>query len=263
MILNGEPLDNSRYSLYHKRRIGFTLKKLHQVGARRIVEVGGHPWCMTSSLVDDPQFDLAATVSAEELTQWPDEIPVTSKTYTLQTAAGRKATFSNYSGNIERTRFSITERPDTVLACEIIEHLIRAPHVMLLNINHWLPDGGKVMITTPNGAAFQNVFRIKSPTAGYRAHTYMRHSYLYTLPQLIDLVSLCGFAIVEAGYKDMWPRTGLSSACGWFGTVPFSYCRAKFKQMIYVIAEKCKHQEILDSRPVVYAADLDWEFIRA
>ena len=56
---------------------------------------------------------------------------------------------------------AVNDGADIVLACEIIEHLTRAPHVMMLNINSWLKPGGRVVLTTPNGAQFDNPLRVK------------------------------------------------------------------------------------------------------
>ena len=196
--VNGRASYNRAYVEYHGRRIARTLEKLRGIGARKIVEVGGHPWAMTALLIDDPSFDVCATISAEEVTNWPDDLGATTQRYHIRTSRGNEAHVINYSANIERTLFDLREKPDTVLACEIVEHLIRSPHVMFLNINHWLPVSGKVLVTTPNGAQFSNPFRRKSPTPAYRCNIYERHSYAYTIDDLTDLIELCGFKILEA-----------------------------------------------------------------
>ena len=204
VLLNGQPVDGLGFLAYHRKRLDFALAKLREIGARRVVEVGGHPWVMTARLVDDPQFELCATISAEEMTKWPDDIGVKSQEYRIETPRGNTACFLNYSANVERTLFGIHEVPDTIVACEIVEHLMRAPHMMFLNINHWLPESGKLLVTTPNGAQFSNPFRRKSLTAAYRSNIYERHSYLYPLDDLTDLITLCGFRVLEAGYWDVY-----------------------------------------------------------
>jgi len=67
IILNENEFDNSSYENYHKKRIKYTIDKLNKIGARNIVEVGGHPWVMTSSILDNQNFDLLATISVDEL----------------------------------------------------------------------------------------------------------------------------------------------------------------------------------------------------
>jgi hypothetical protein len=52
IVINGEPYNADGYFQYHRRRIEATLGKLREIGARRLVEVGGHPWMMTSAFIE-------------------------------------------------------------------------------------------------------------------------------------------------------------------------------------------------------------------
>jgi hypothetical protein len=259
--LNGEPLDVRRYGAYHKHRIQQTLDKLGEIHARDVVELGGHPWIMTAHLIDDPRFQVCATVSAEEVTNWPDDLGVSSRRYCLKTSQGREASFTNYSANLERTRFGIAEQPDTVIACEIIEHLIRSPHVMLLNVNSWLPLSGKLLMSTPNGAHFNNPLRRKPRAPAYRCHIYERHHYVFTLDDLVELVELCGFNVREAGYWKVYERTGFTRIYDLLGYIPLKYAKDKFRRLIYLVAEKNRDLTELPRIPRVYAIDPGWEFI--
>lgn len=261
MLVNGQVPYRPGYLEYHRRRIALTVRKLREIGARKIVEVGAHPWVMTAQLVDDPAFEVCATVSAEELTRWPDDIGVSVQEYRIRTARGKEVTVKNYSANVERTRFELHEVPDTALACEIVEHLIRSPHMMFLNINGWLPVSGKLLVTTPNGAQFANPFRRRSPTAAYRANAYERHSYVYTLDELTELITLCGFSVMEAGYWDVIDRRGLSSVYGLLSRVPLQYFQDKFKKTIYVVGRKERDVAELERVPRVYDPRGNWEFI--
>jgi hypothetical protein len=218
---------------------------------------------MTARLIDDPSFEVCASVSAEEVTAWPDDVGVSVQRYRIRTARGKEAVVLNYSANIERTRFGLHDVPDTALACEIVEHLVRSPHVMFLNINAWLPPGGQLLLTTPNGAQFSNPFRRRSPTPAYRANIYERHSYLYTLDDLAELVTLSGFRVTEAGYWDVTDRQGLSRIYGVLAGVPLPYFRQKFKKTIYVVARKERAGGELPRCPRVYDSRGDWEFIAA
>jgi hypothetical protein len=261
ILVNGQVHDADAYFSYHQRRIAKTIETLHEIGARKIVEVGAHPWVMTARLIDDPAFELCATVSAEEVTNWPDDIGVSIQRYAISTTLGNQATFNNYSANIERTRFGLQESPDTVVASEIVEHLTRSPHIMFLNINHWLPLAGKLLVTTPNGAQFANPLRRKSSTPAYRCNTYERHSYVYTLDDLVDLITLCGFKIVDAGYWNVYRRTGPSSIYDLLSSLPGKYFRDKFMKTIFVVAEKERDVSELARSPRVYDPRGDWEFI--
>lgn len=261
ILVNNDTVNNNHYLQYHVKRIKFTIKKMCFYNTRNIVEVGGHPWAMTAAIVDHPKLQLLATISAEEVLTWPDEIAVQRRIYSIRTFRGKQASFPNYSVNIERSLCAIEETPDTVLACEILEHLLRAPHIMLLNINKWLPMGGKLFITTPNGAQFFNPLRRHTLTPHYRAHVYQRHSFLYTLPYLRDVLELCGFEISESAYCNMYKAYGLAGVYRLLSWLPLPYFQQKFKDTIYVLARKSQDVVELPRRPAFYEPSPDWEYI--
>jgi hypothetical protein len=132
---------------------------------------------------------------------------------------------------------------------------------MCLNINRWLPIGGKLLLTTPNGAQFANPLRRRSSTPAYRCHLYERHAYLYTFKDLIELLSLCGFRIVEAGYWNVYTRRGLPMIYKMLAGLPWTYCREKFMQTLVVVGEKEKDVTDLEKPPQAYAPHGGWEFI--
>ena len=261
ITINGVAIDASFYFNYHRSRLLRTLACVREIGARRVMELGSHPWAMTSLLVDEPSVEVVATVSAEEVTPWPDDIGVRRAAYELVTSSGRRAAFPNYSANLERTRFPIDEQPDTVLACEIIEHLIRSPHVMLLNANDWLPVGGHLVMSTPNGAQLTNVLRRRPPMPGYRASVYERHAYLYTIDELADIVRLCGFDVLDIGYWDVYAPQGWAAVLAPLSRIPIGYVRDKTKRTIFVVAKKARSVVSLDRAPRCYDGRGAWEYI--
>jgi len=261
LIVNDQQIATANYLRFHGRRIQLTIDALQTLGAHRIVELGGHPWVMTSKLIDDSAFEIVATISAEEITNWPDDIGVTRCQYQMRTLAGREVSFPNYSANIERTRFEIDEQPDTVIACEIVEHLVRSPHVMLLNINRWLPIGGKLLITTPNGAQFSNPFRRKASRPAYRCNVYARHNGGVTRDQLTDLVELCGFGVRESDFWNVYQRSGPSETYSLLGALPLSYLKEKFRRTIFLTAEKKSDVTELVRLPKCYVPSPEWEFV--
>ena len=112
--VDGEVSRYQHYLDFHRRRIEVTLNKLREMGARRLVEVGSHPWIMTAALIDDPDFEVCATVSAEEVSRWPDDIDMTTRYYDFETARGNSARILNYSANVERRRFALSEPRSSV-----------------------------------------------------------------------------------------------------------------------------------------------------
>jgi len=261
ITVDGVELDVSNYRRMHGRRIVETLNLLRKFGGRRIVELGAHPWVMTSALIDDPDFDVLATVSAEEATLWPDDFGVAREVRELVTLAGGRKSVRQYLFNVERRLVTLDEEPDAVLACEIVEHLVRAPHILFLNINRWLRTGGVLVVTTPNGSQFMNPFRLKPRMPAFRAHCYERHSYVYRLVDLMELVELCGFEILESGFWNPYPSPGTRSVARGLAKIPGRYFSEKFERSLFVVARKSQTVEVLPRMPKVYEYSSDWEYI--
>jgi hypothetical protein len=216
---------------------------------------------MSAAIIDDADLQLLATISAEEKTLWPDDIAFEYRTHELTTSSGNRASLKNYSFNVERRRATIEEKPDTILACEIIEHLIRAPHVMLLNANDWLEVNGLLFLSTPNGCQFVNPLRRRSRSWSFRAHCYERHTYEYRLKDLINLVELCGFRVLEAGFWSPYPSKGSRRISRMLAGIPGDYFTEKFERSIFIAARKERSITMLESLPMIYVPSEDWEFI--
>lgn len=260
--VDGEPLDVAAYQRMHDERINRTIALLRELGCRRIVELGSHPWVMTTALLEKDTFELAATVSAEEAVAWPDDPEVCTSIHNIQSPRGRQASIKNYSFNIERRLIHIEERPDTILACEIIEHLVRSPHVMLLNANNWLDVGGYLVLTTPNGSQFMNPLKLAPRMPAYRARCYERHAYVYRRCDLIELIELCGFSIERAGFWSPYPAAGSQRVYRLLARLPGAYCPEKFHRTIYVVARKERDVQVLERAPRVYVPSSHWEHIQ-
>ena len=75
-----------------------------------------NPWAMTSAIINNPSLNITASVSAQEITQWTDDIGITVSEYILKDQKNTEHRFNNYSVNIERTLFDIEEKVDCVIA---------------------------------------------------------------------------------------------------------------------------------------------------
>lgn len=259
IYVNGEAIDLARYGSFHRRRFDLTLDTVRQLGGGSLIELGGHPWAMTARLLSDPCVELVATVSAEEVSAWPDELPVETREYEIILPGEPLRHFTNYSTNIERTRLDIGRQVDLVLACEIIEHMTRAPHMLLLNANSWLKPGGRILVTTPNGAQFENPLRVRPKMPSFRYSAYSRHNYVFTLDGLTDLMRCCGFEIESAQRCSPYPRGGLARVYLALGRLPFAYPREKFTQSLHVVGRKVASLDAATRLPKVYVPDPDWE----
>jgi hypothetical protein len=269
ITVNGERLDLSRYDSFHAARHDRTMALVRELGGGRTLELGGHPWTMTARLLTESSISLLATVSAEEVTAWPDEIPITRHHYTMQTPDGRSHDYINISANLERTLFPLaaegapSAEADLVLACEIIEHLTRSPHIMMLNINSWLKTGGRVVLTTPNGSQFDNPLRTKPKMPAYRYSAYARHNYVFTMSTLCDLVEVCGFEVERVEYWSPYIRTGRAKIYRMLSWLPGKYFKNLFAQTIVVVARKVEDRSTASRLPRAYVASAEWERIDA
>ena len=155
----------------------------------------------------------------------------------------------------EKDRFPAEDAHyDTVLACEIIEHLLHDPMFMLLEINRVLVDGGTLVLTTPNVASFTAVARLLECTGnpqlysmypnpfGEYKDTEIPHVREYTPQELAQAVQAAGFEVEYlftekiAGYNsDLFVRAVLERN---------GYSTALRGEQTYLIAKKRAGAEI-------------------
>jgi SAM-dependent methyltransferase len=103
----------------------------------------------------------------------------------------------------ERDLFPYTDGSfETVLACELIEHLLRDPMHLLLECRRILEEGGRLIVTTPNVASLTSVARVlhgyDNPqiSSDYpRALDEIPHVREYTAFELRNAVEAAGFEI--------------------------------------------------------------------
>ena len=107
----------------------------------------------------------------------------------------------------ERDRFPYDDGSfETVLACEMIEHLLRDPMHLLLECRRILEEGGRLIVTTPNVASLTSVARVlhgydnpqisssyQRPRAG--APGEIQHVREYTAFELRTALEAAGFQI--------------------------------------------------------------------
>jgi SAM-dependent methyltransferase len=80
--------------------------------------------------------------------------------------------------DVERDRFPYDDGYfETVLACELIEHMILDPMHLLIECHRILEDGGRLLVTTPNVASLTSLARVLHGYDNPQIH------YLYTRPQ--------------------------------------------------------------------------------
>lgn len=122
-----------------------------------------------------------------------------------------------YGGNFLELDPNQTGRFDVVAACEVIEHVAH-PDEFLAHLRRFLNPGGRIFLTTPNGAFFRN----KLPTfdevddfAALEASQFQPdadgHLFLFTPRELYDLAVVSGY---EVEHLSVWGTPLLTGNCG-------------------------------------------------
>jgi SAM-dependent methyltransferase len=108
---------------------------------------------------------------------------------------------------------------ETVLACEIYEHLLHDPMHMLLEIHRVLEEGGALILTTPNVVSFTAVARVLEQSGnpqifskyadprGEFADAEIPHVREYTPKELREAVEAAGFEI-QSLFTEVIPGYG-------------------------------------------------------
>jgi SAM-dependent methyltransferase len=144
---------------------------------------------------------------------------------------------------------------ETVLACEIFEHMLHDPMHMLIEMQRVLEEGGTLVLTTPNVASYTAVARILEQSGnpqifskfaypmGEFAETEIPHVREYTPQELREAVESAGFEIenlfteVIPGYgTDLWVKDFLERN---------QYSSALRGEQLYCIAKKRSGRKVV------------------
>jgi SAM-dependent methyltransferase len=125
--------------------------------------------------------------------------------------------------DVERDRFPYEDASfDTVLACEILEHLVMDPMHMLLEIHRVLQDSGAMVLTTPNSTSYTSVARVLTRSANPQVYsqypnpanpdreTEIPHVREYAPDEVRAAVESAGFEIAS-----LFTEAGPNSDAGW------------------------------------------------
>jgi SAM-dependent methyltransferase len=156
----------------------------------------------------------------------------------------------------EKDRYPYEDgRFETVLACEIFEHMLHDPMHMLIEMHRVLEEGGTLVLTTPNVASFTAVARILEVSGhpqvfskyayplGEFAETEIPHVREYTPPELREAIESAGFEVehlfteVIPGYNtDLWVKEFLERN---------NYSSAFRGEQLYCIAKKRSGRKVV------------------
>lgn len=177
----------------HYLRYAETLKRLHAYDGPRsaALELGGTK--IFQYVLTKLGFE---TVLGTQFRSTPDQ--PASKIVKLTADGDVQSTFLTI--NFEDEPMPLADSSlDLVMCCEVIEHMDVDPMFLMAELNRVIKPGGTLLITTPNSASSQNVWKILQ---GYRPHFFMqytrgrspyRHNFEYDVHALIALTRAAGF----------------------------------------------------------------------
>jgi SAM-dependent methyltransferase len=220
--------ENECYLRDHIRRFHETLK-IHPPGNRgeKLLELGAAPYFMSLMLEHYTKYTVF-TANGFRVGDLEEKSIRLVKNFTRE-----EHTFKYRTFNVEIDCFPYPDHIfDIVLCCELLEHLALDPTHMLLETHRILKPGGRILITTPNVLVLRNLVsllkhrrNIYYPYSGYGV--YGRHNREWTLDEVIQIVSGCGYSIEIAQIVDTYPHQGYSK---WLKTLfPF------FRDMLVVL----------------------------
>ncbi len=206
----------------------------------RVLELGANPY-FTTVLID----------------RWGD-VDLTLANYFGPTGAQRGAQTVTYSApdgstverrfefdhfDVEHERFPYGDASfDSVLFCEIVEHLLEDPVATIAEINRVLVADGVLVLTTPNVARLQNVIRSVTGGNPYDPYSgfgpYGRHNREYTLHDVAILLTFCGFRLERAFTSDAHPWTIAERSVVDAVAPLLEERRADLGQYLFVVARK-------------------------
>ena len=167
----------------------------------RVLELGSGPYFLTRLLI---KRDLDVTCA-----NWfgPDAgFGSDGEQKVVESGVPHTYQFDHF--NIESERFPYEDGTfSVVLFCEILEHLPVDPIHALAEIHRVLRPGGTLILTTPNAARLDNLYRVMDGRNMYETLSgygvYGRHNREYTVSELNDLLGGSNFAVDRVFAADL------------------------------------------------------------
>lgn len=164
---------------------------------------------------------------------------------------------------------------DAVVMMQVWEHFAIDPMHVLWEINRVLKPGGRLILSTPNGACWRYALRIANGSAAwdgleFTGFTTNRHNRLYDAAELSLMLTQAGFSVRECRSRDFgvypittrerWFRRALTA----FDTLTTLISRRTRERNITLIAKARKQGPPVERFPEsLYFRDQDWPGIAA
>jgi len=193
---------------YLERHLDRTLSTLGDLvaGGREVLELGSAPFAMTLLM----QEHLGLEVTTANFFGDYNRSVGQEDEFVARHASGKEHRFRYALFNVETDPYPYPDaRFDTVVCCEILEHLAVDPAHLLAEVHRVLRPGGRLVLSTPNAKRLENVLlllRGHNTAARYSGYgVYGRHNREYTPWELAELLRVHHLE-PTVQCRDVYPR---------------------------------------------------------
>jgi len=187
------PNSGKSYDVTHKRRYARTLEViLDQDPKGRLLELG------TSHIIPVALKMLGLKLEVA-VTDFNLDLSISGSM--ICSAGGVDCEVERFSLDLESTKFPVIDGLfDTVICCEVLEHLDVDPMFMLSEVNRITRDGGKLILTTPNITGSRGLWKMLRGIEPYFFMQYhkdrspYRHNYEHSVETVEALMVASGFS---------------------------------------------------------------------
>lgn len=189
-------------------RFFHTIDLLEGKTTGKVLEIGGNPYLFTILLRQLCDFEITSTnffnLSVYDAEVSAGQQKIRSKPF------GEEYTFDYLHLNVELANYPFQDETfDTILFCEVLEHIVVDPLNCFKKLYRALRPGGQLVLTTPNAVrlinfahmlAGKNFFDRYHPQNGI----YGRHNREFTLTEVTRILESEGFVIKTAKTLDRY-----------------------------------------------------------
>lgn len=178
------------YAAYGRLRAMMTLKVAASFGAKRVLEVAAGDGSLSAALQQRGSEVVVNDLREQDICEG---VQYFTNADAIEVAGG----------NVFDLDPKVLGEFDLVIACELIEH-VADPVALLRKLKSFLTLGGRVMMTTPNGAYFRNKLPTYREVKDYAALVEKQfkpdadgHLYLLTANELRELSGEAGMQVEQ------------------------------------------------------------------
>ena len=240
------PDKGGSYDTTHKRRYARTLEViLDQNPTGKLLELG------TSDIIPVALKMLGLDLDVS-VTEFDLDLPIVGSR--ICSAGGVEVEVERYSLDLESTEFPVVDGLfDTVICCEVLEHMDVDPMFMLGEANRITCGSGKLILTTPNVTSSRGLWKMMRGVEPYFFMQYhkdrspYRHNYEHSVDTVSALMSGAGYSF------DVWTEDtfedGILEDVLFLENAGFEVNRDRLGDNIFVVGTK--ETDVVDRHPAL------------